>query len=654
MRFYADSELVTVSDELGRGGEGIVYALLEDPDRAAKIYTLLPGEERVAKLTWMVQLGAQNPQLGQSCAWPLVLLRDAEQQVCGFLMQRLPEPQALHDLYSPEQRKLRFPHATWRTLAAMAAECARRFAVLHARQVLVGDVNERNLLVDAHGRLGLVDADSFQLQHGEAVYVTGVGVVDYTPPELQGSNFTQLVRTADHDCFGLAVLLFKLLFMGRHPFSGGEDGDLSAAIAARRYDYADVSERLRHLVPLTALPRTLQELFSRALAGDPALGPRPTAAQWAQELDVFAGSLVPCEAEPLHMVPPSLSRCPWCQIEAALHYAYFARPGSEKYLSDWTPREDQLQDLRKALYMTNGPPDPTVYLVPNGVPGALALARRVLHAERPTDGRAWYAATLGGLATLGGVGRLASTGPDVTALTCMGLGVVAWVGARWWAWRSQKPLQRALSELAALLQEVEHAGNTWRAEAYQYRNRDRQLLHDFARLALQHESVVRYRTTELMRLTSDSVDEEARHLLERVDLQSVELPSVVSSALRQAMRIRGILHAADLERPRLAGLPGFSPAVIDALIQWRQALEVRLGGQRRAAVRPEHHAAIDNNCEVMQLELEDQMAQLIADRVAATEQARAFLDRLYEHGIVLADQLNQRAEQLWHQLRHAD
>ncbi|MBI5610530.1 MAG: hypothetical protein HY902_16760 [Deltaproteobacteria bacterium] len=648
MYLHDGRQQVEIADELGRGGEGVVYAVRGQSDRVAKLYNAAPDTEASEKLTYLVALGELAPELTQVSAWPLALLRDGDGAVRGFVMQRLDGPQPLHHLYSPEQRKVLFPKATWRTLIEVAADCARLFGTLHARGVVVGDVNERNVLVNPAGQLVLVDADSFQVQQGDRVFVTGVGVVDYTPPELQGSDFRTAVRTPDHDRFGLAVLLFKLLFMGRHPFSGGADGDLAAAIAAKQYDYGEVAERLKHLIPLTLLPKALQDLFAAALTGEA----RPAPQQWQTQLGAFAASLQACPDDPLHVLPPGLVRCPWCAIESLLHYAYFARPDGGAYASLWTPREEQLQNLRLALAETWAPPDPTVFLVPADQPAAVAVARRAMRIQVPVDPRSWYLGVLGGLAVLAGLARLAVVDAidRVVQLAVWG-GVLVWAAARWLRWRFKQPWLRDLATLRTLLDQVEHAGDAWRAEAYQFRSRDRQLLQRFGQLAAQHEGVVAFRTAELERLTFDAVDENMRAALQKIRIEDAELPPAVGEARRQALRIRGLLTAADVDERQLLGLPGFTPQVIQALVEWRQALEVRLGGRKRPAARPEHRAAIDNNCQIMQEEIEAQLAEVLRLRQLASHEARAQLEATYRQTEHVVAVLKQHAERLLLRLR---
>src|SRR5260221_336565 len=68
----------------------------------------------------------------------------------------------------------------------------------------------------------LVDCDSFQvIANGKAFLCEGY-VDEYLSPELQGLSLSGLTRTENHDRFGLAVLIYQLLFVGRHPYQGND------------------------------------------------------------------------------------------------------------------------------------------------------------------------------------------------------------------------------------------------------------------------------------------------------------------------------------------------------------------------------------------------------------------------------------------------
>jgi DNA-binding helix-hairpin-helix protein with protein kinase domain len=63
-----------------------------------------------------------------------------------------------------------------------------------------------------------------------------------------------VTRTPNHDAFGLAVLTFLLLFMGRHPFAGRmsdgqSDLSLEQAISSLRFAYSATALAHRLLPP---------------------------------------------------------------------------------------------------------------------------------------------------------------------------------------------------------------------------------------------------------------------------------------------------------------------------------------------------------------------------------------------------------------------
>lgn len=162
---------------------------------------------------------AACPELLRVAAWPKDLVLDRG-QVAGFVMPRIGARSDVHELYSPKSRASAFPEADFRFLVHVAANIARAFATVHARGHVIGDVNHGHLLVGGDGRVLLIDADSFQVAVGGIVHTCDVGVPLFTAPEFAGSDFRGLRREPNHDLFGLAVLLFHMLFMGRHPYAG--------------------------------------------------------------------------------------------------------------------------------------------------------------------------------------------------------------------------------------------------------------------------------------------------------------------------------------------------------------------------------------------------------------------------------------------------
>jgi hypothetical protein len=167
----------------------------------------------------MVQLGTE--ELSAIAAWPQDLLHDPRTgNVVGFLMPRIDGHHEIHKLYGPADRKLAFPDAGWGFLIRASRNLAAAFDAVHRHGHVIGDVNQGNVVVSRQATVRLIDCDSFQITHLGRNYPCSVGVPLFTPPELQGRKLDELARTPEHDRFGLAVLVFHLLFMGRHPFAG--------------------------------------------------------------------------------------------------------------------------------------------------------------------------------------------------------------------------------------------------------------------------------------------------------------------------------------------------------------------------------------------------------------------------------------------------
>jgi DNA-binding helix-hairpin-helix protein with protein kinase domain len=308
---------------LGRGGEGAVYSLPNWPNLVAKVYARRPDDHTSRKLGAMVQLGTD--ELRSFAAWPQNLLLDPRTgDVTGFVMPRVDGHREIHALYGPTDRKTAFPDASWAFLVRAARNLAAAFDAVHRHGHVIGDVNQGNVVVSRQATVRLIDCDSFQIRHLGRTYPCRVGVALFTPPEMHGQKLDCVERTPDHDRFGLAVLVFQLLFMGRHPYTGRHpERAIPVEAAIREGLFAFGLEARRHgwLPPPFSLPlaeasapvaaRFQQAFGAEAVAG----GPRPSAAKWVAALDALETTLVTCGDDPRHVYAGAGGACPWCRIE---------------------------------------------------------------------------------------------------------------------------------------------------------------------------------------------------------------------------------------------------------------------------------------------------------------------------------------------------
>lgn len=329
--FYAsDGTPISLGARIGTGGEGTVYDVAEDRELVAKIYHQPLSDEKSAKLLTLAQLG--NERLFKLTAWPVDVLRPQPGgPVVGFLMNKVAQAEEVHALHSPKSRLQKFPEASWAFLVHVAANIARAVAVVHEHGWVIGDINPKNILVTKKATVSLLDCDSFQITAQDKTYLCEGGFPEYTPPELQGVPLRELVRTPEHDGFGLAVVIFQLLFLGRHPFSGrflgGGEMPLERAIKERRWAYgADAAARQMQTppgaLPLAAIPVALAELFRRAFMTETPVE-RPTPREWIASLEALAQSLQRCSLHSGHQFYDELSDCPWCEIETRARVRLF-------------------------------------------------------------------------------------------------------------------------------------------------------------------------------------------------------------------------------------------------------------------------------------------------------------------------------------------
>jgi DNA-binding helix-hairpin-helix protein with protein kinase domain len=343
-----NGEVVRLARPLTRaGGEGQVYEIEGAPTLVAKLYHQPADTLKATKLRHQIKL-AQAP-LRSIAAWPTDLLFDPvghKKTVRGIVMPRMPGKE-IHKLYGPGDRAAEFPAAGWDFLIHVAMNCAAAFETLHEHGAVMADVNEGNVLVkEADGRVGLIDCDSYQIQNGSVPFLCDVGIPMWTPPELQGQNFRGLARTPNHDRFGLAVIIFRLLFMGRHPFAGiptGKDQfEIEEAIKRCLFAFSPNvwSRGVKQppfSLPLAAIPEPLRQLFERAfLPGSMQPNARPTGREWALALKALLASVKKGCIDPGHKYWNGLTSCPWCEITNGGGPNFFISVAIHVGSADWT------------------------------------------------------------------------------------------------------------------------------------------------------------------------------------------------------------------------------------------------------------------------------------------------------------------------------
>ncbi len=345
---------VLLDRKLGSGGEGAVYGILNDPGRVAKVYHSPPSRTTAEKLAAMIAVS--NSKLLSVATWPDALIFDKRtRQVAGFTMSRLVDYQDIWLLYNPNQRLKYFPRAGWTFQIRAAQNLAAAFDEVHGTGCVVGDVQLKNAVVSSQALVRLVDCDSFQIVANNKPYYCEVGLLDYTPPELQGKHLKTLLRTVNHDRFGLAVLIYQLLFVGRHPYAGyiGSDEPTPGQLIAEfRFNQGPMAHSLGMALPKISptfedIPNSIGMLFRQAFERGSENGTRPKPVDWISALKQLEQETVVCQVDAGHKYWRGAKGCTWCRLanNDGPEYYLGVDGGSDSFSVD----DAKLQDVKRRL-----------------------------------------------------------------------------------------------------------------------------------------------------------------------------------------------------------------------------------------------------------------------------------------------------------------
>lgn len=335
---------------IARGGEGEVYEIAGDAEVLAKVYHERLSPQKEEKLRKMVRMWSES--IERYISWPIDFCVDPATGKQAIIIKKLANCFPLHQIVSPMDRKKLFPEKSYAFLIHVARNLAIALHKIHEQGLVVGDVNEGNILVSKQGLVYFIDCDSFQIRKEGSFYPCEVGVPRYTPPEiLNAGSFKNAVRSFNTDNFSLAVLIFQILFLGKHPFAGAPLGDQNGiddeetAIREKQFAYSlrNASKVIgppKGSLPITTLPKKVVGYFHEAFESESA---RPSAAEWAVTLDGLAQSLSNCQSLKTHTFPSHVHECPWCNLNNTLGISYFQNENDNK-------EAKFIQDIDRYIY----------------------------------------------------------------------------------------------------------------------------------------------------------------------------------------------------------------------------------------------------------------------------------------------------------------
>lgn len=594
--FDPQGRAIALGKELGSGGEGAVFEIAGDAQRVAKIYHRPVAPEKAQKLRAMARLASED--LTTFASWPLAVLSSRRgDDVAGIVLPKVSGHDEIHNLYSPAHRKIAYPDKDWSFLVHVAMNCAAAFDAVHAKGHVIGDVNQGNLLVSGRGTVFLIDCDSFQVRTPGKLFLCDVGVPQYTPPELQGHSFRGLRRTANHDRFGLALLIFHLLFMGRHPFAGRYEGrgdmPIEQAIAEYRYVFSAGAAAMGMARP----PQTLEveriapplaPLFERAFdRGSERPDARPTAPQWHAALFTLAGKLEFCKGDRGHRFPADLADCPWCSLMLQGAPNFFLsvtfRAATPEVLNV-TPEVAALvravEGAPRPRSATLPPPPDLSAVTPAPPPPAVESAQSLATMVRYVAAGSLLASA--GMLAYPQIGYVSV--PIFTVFALWWLVLFLTSGHRPERHRRRKVLRARRGELRRL-QSSWHAAVSTADTRYKTVQRElRAAGGRIAGLKAEHDAELRKLGRDVWRRQRDA-------FLQTKFISEAKIDGV-GPGRTATLASYGVETAADVEYNRVLGIPGIGPEVTNNLCAWRSALERRFTVNRSQGVPAEERQAL--------------------------------------------------------------
>ena len=308
-------EQIKLGKLLNKGGAaGKVYEIADMPQKVAKIFhERQKSNTNRLKLEAMVMNNPHIPSVNAfgveyvQIAWPEAILEDDEGYCVGYVMPFINTAEAVsldHLMQSAVRTKLGLSDKYENRVFA-AYNVALMVASLHRHKHYIIDLKPSNVSVYKKTMtVAMFDCDGFSIQGEQARYPAEFVSEEYIYPE--GMNQSCEEMGEEQDKFALAVIIFRLLNNGIHPFSGtvkkNNDSTLSIQerIAQYHYAYGMWGDNYQNPHPYsihTFLPQSTMKLFDRAFMKGQE---RPTALEWQAELAFLLKNIKHCKKNPNH------------------------------------------------------------------------------------------------------------------------------------------------------------------------------------------------------------------------------------------------------------------------------------------------------------------------------------------------------------------
>ena len=333
---YGDGhfEKIRLGELINKGGAaGKIYLNADNPNQAVKIFhNRNKSSTNRQKLESMLLNAPNFPSAVKDginyvqIAWPEALLEDENGFCVGYLMPFIKMSEAVsldHLMQKAIRKKLQLPeNYAYRIFAAY--NLASMVTALHKCGHYIVDMKPSNVSVYKENMMvAMVDCDGFSIKGERNRYPAEFVSEEYIYPEGMEQSCDEMGE--EQDKFALAVIIFKLLNNGIHPFSGIPRKNNSEMLTIQnrieKYHYAyglwpDTYQAPHPYSIHEYFDKATLELFERAFTKG---SERPSAYDWQEHLWKMMHNLKTCKKDANHAYFTSKG-CGLCMIEEKFYH----------------------------------------------------------------------------------------------------------------------------------------------------------------------------------------------------------------------------------------------------------------------------------------------------------------------------------------------
>jgi DNA-binding helix-hairpin-helix protein with protein kinase domain len=204
---------IKVGSVIASKGEGTVYRL-----NNANVLKVFHDEKFTTHKMSKIYLLIEYASVNHSIAYPKEFLKDIHNKLVGYYMPKA-EGIPLQAFFEPASLKKHFPNWSLSQMLKLVLNISNVVEQIHAQNLIIGDFNASNILVENEHKITVIDTDSFQVED----YPSDVGMIEYTRAVHLGyveiNGYNTLIKSKYDDIFSLSVIIFQLLHSGQLPFN---------------------------------------------------------------------------------------------------------------------------------------------------------------------------------------------------------------------------------------------------------------------------------------------------------------------------------------------------------------------------------------------------------------------------------------------------